>query len=254
MNFETYSKKQFESLGLNTPDARKLADQLQADVNEVVHEAVLPAFSNVIKRLNAEGHNLTNYDDIRAGAISFRDEPTEGQCHLRLVCDVVISAGYANAITLSEQARDSISNKLETLWDRYIDALHRFITLNTSLIVGLAGFVSFLPKLHGAGDTSTLLESKGFLFSGLVLLMLSLICVVSVRIWAQIFMEYEILQPKADVDKYFKGRVHFTKSYRLNPSSYVWQSVLVRFLTIFAALCFLVGLSLSLFFLYRNLP
>ena len=44
MNFEKYSKERFESLGLNTPAARKLADELQVDVNDEIHEAMLPAF------------------------------------------------------------------------------------------------------------------------------------------------------------------------------------------------------------------
>lgn len=44
MNFEKSSKQQFESLGRDTPAARQLADQLQADVNEQIHAAVLPAY------------------------------------------------------------------------------------------------------------------------------------------------------------------------------------------------------------------
>lgn len=102
MNFERYSKEQFESLGLNTLAARKLADELQLDVNEELQAAVLPAFLKIIERLNAQGHNLAAYDEIRAGDISFRDVPTEGQCCLRLGCDVVISAGYSHTRMIDE--------------------------------------------------------------------------------------------------------------------------------------------------------
>ena len=102
MNFEKYSKSQFASLGLDTPGARQLADELQDDVNEELHTAVLPAFLNVVERLNAQGHNLTAYDDIHAGDISFRDEPADGECYLRLGCDVVISAGYSDTMTVDE--------------------------------------------------------------------------------------------------------------------------------------------------------
>ena len=56
MNFEKYSKQRFESLGLNTPAARKLADELQIDVNDEIHEAVLSAFQQVVQRLNVQGH------------------------------------------------------------------------------------------------------------------------------------------------------------------------------------------------------
>ena len=102
MNFEKYSKRQFDSLGLDTPAARKLADELQDDVTEEIHSAVLAAFQNVVERLNAQGHNLKTDGEIRAGDIPFRDEPVEGQCYLRLGCDVVISAGYSHTMTVDE--------------------------------------------------------------------------------------------------------------------------------------------------------
>ena len=85
MNFHKYSKQQFESLGRDTPAARRLADELQADVNEQIHAAVLPAFIEIIEQLNATGHNLTVYDPMVAGDITFRDEPTDGNCYLRRV-------------------------------------------------------------------------------------------------------------------------------------------------------------------------
>ena len=99
MNFEKYSKQQFELLGLNNPAARKLADELEVDVNEEIHAAVLPAFMSIVERLNAQGHNLTVDDQIRVGDIAFRDEPIEGQCSLRLGSYVAISAGYAHTMT-----------------------------------------------------------------------------------------------------------------------------------------------------------
>jgi hypothetical protein len=102
MNFEKYSKQQFELRGLNTPAARKLADELQDDVTQEIHAAVLAAFLNVVERLNAQGHNLNPYDEIRAGDISFRDEPIKGQSCLRLGCDIVISAGYSHTMTVDE--------------------------------------------------------------------------------------------------------------------------------------------------------
>ena len=102
MNFEKYSKQQFDSLGRNTPAARRLADELQADVNEQLHAAVLPAFLKIVDRLNSTGHKLTEYEPIVPGDIGFRDEPVDGNCHLRFGCDVVISAGYADTITPDE--------------------------------------------------------------------------------------------------------------------------------------------------------
>ena len=66
MDFEKYSKQQFESLGLNTPAARMLADELQDDVNAEIHAVVLPAFLNIIERLNAQGHRLERYHETRS--------------------------------------------------------------------------------------------------------------------------------------------------------------------------------------------
>jgi hypothetical protein len=103
VNFEKYSKQQFESRGLSTPSSRKLADELQGDVTEEIQAAVLAAVRNVVEGLNACGHDLKPYGKIRAGDISFRDEPSEGQCHLRLACDFTISAGYAHTLTEAEE-------------------------------------------------------------------------------------------------------------------------------------------------------
>ena len=247
MNFEKYSKQRFELLGLDTPDARKLADDLQGDVNEEIHPAVRDALLNVIDQLKVQGHKVSVIDD-RPGDISFHDG---NQCRLRLGCNVVISAGYGHeSIPLSGKVKDSISKKLETTWERYIDAIHRFISINISLIIGLAGIVSLVPTLRGQGAP---LGSKNSLFWGFVLLVMSLVFQVSLRIWGQMFMEYEILQPQADVRKYFGLSPHYTSSYRFGPRTYRWLSRIMRVVTLLAAVSFLFGLSLSLRFLYQNL-
>jgi hypothetical protein len=99
MDFAKYSKVQFESLGINSPAARELADELQDDVAKEIHASVLAAFLKVVEGLNAQGHNLQPYDEISVGDISFRDERIEGQCLLRLAFDSIISAGYSHTIT-----------------------------------------------------------------------------------------------------------------------------------------------------------
>lgn len=102
MNFEKYCKQQFDAHGLNTLAARKLADELQDDVTEEIHAAVLSAFLHIVERLNAHGHNLLLDGESSAGDVSFRDEPVEGECYLRLGCNVVVSAGYAHTMTTDE--------------------------------------------------------------------------------------------------------------------------------------------------------
>ena len=101
MNYKKYSRQQFDSLGLDSPAARKLADELQDDVAKEIHGAVLTAFTLVVEELNTRGHNL-RADEIRIGDIAFRDGAADGQCYLRLGCDVVISAGYSHTLTVEE--------------------------------------------------------------------------------------------------------------------------------------------------------
>jgi hypothetical protein len=102
MDFEKYSKLQFESRGIDSPAARELADELQDDVAKEIHDSVLAAFLKVVEGLNAHGHSLQPYDEISIGDISFRDERVEGQCLLRLACDSIISSGYSHTITEHE--------------------------------------------------------------------------------------------------------------------------------------------------------
>lgn len=85
-------------LGLNTEASRKLADELQEDVSIEIHITVLEEFRKIIDALNAQGHTLKVDGEIKIGDMPFRDESKDGQCNLRLACDVVISAGYSETI------------------------------------------------------------------------------------------------------------------------------------------------------------
>jgi hypothetical protein len=98
MDYEKYSKQKFEERGLDTPEAGKLAEELQNDVAEEMHKAVSAAFLKIIDKLNAQGHNLESYGEISIGDLPFRDVADDGIYYLRLGCDVVISTGYANVI------------------------------------------------------------------------------------------------------------------------------------------------------------
>src|ERR1700741_3978614 len=113
MSFENYSKEKFESLGLNTPAGRKLADELQGEINKMIQPMVEPVFLDVIKQLNAQGHNLKRSADASGGRISFRDEPIKNQTCLRLGCDVVITAGYGHDRKLNPQLKKSVAEKLQ---------------------------------------------------------------------------------------------------------------------------------------------
>jgi hypothetical protein len=96
MNYAKYSKQLFDEKGLDSEQARQLADELETDVAKEIHKAVSAAFLKVINELNTQGHKLSPYGEIKVGDIPFRDESDDGVCHLRLACDVVISSGYAD--------------------------------------------------------------------------------------------------------------------------------------------------------------
>ena len=96
MDYAKYSKQQFAERGVDSPAAQQLADELADDVAAELHAVVLAAFLKIVDDLNAQGHNLALYGEAKVGDISFRDEPQEDFCFLRLACDTVISSGYAD--------------------------------------------------------------------------------------------------------------------------------------------------------------
>jgi hypothetical protein len=96
VNYTKYSKQQFAERGIDSSAARQLAGELENDVAAELHAVVSAAFLKIIDGLNAQGHNLALCGEAKVGDISFRDEPQEDFCFLRLACDTVISAGYAN--------------------------------------------------------------------------------------------------------------------------------------------------------------
>jgi hypothetical protein len=102
MNFKKYSQSEFDSLALDAAATRRLADELEDEVMQEIHEAVSTVFLSVIDALNREGHALKLDGEILSGEIAYRDEPMEGECKLRLACDVIVSAGYSDTKTVEE--------------------------------------------------------------------------------------------------------------------------------------------------------
>jgi hypothetical protein len=93
---EKFSAKRFESLGINSPEANRLASELETAVNEKLHQLIEPEFRLIIRALNSMGHNL-KVDECEVGSIGYRDDAEEHgeyHCKLRLGVDVVVSAGY----------------------------------------------------------------------------------------------------------------------------------------------------------------
>lgn len=97
---ERFSASAFEKLGINTEEARLLANLLADEVLKEMQKIVEPQFSKIITRLNEMGHNLKP-EAIAPGELSYRDdwEDDQGyQCKLRVALDLVVSTGYAHLI------------------------------------------------------------------------------------------------------------------------------------------------------------
>jgi hypothetical protein len=105
MDYAKYSQFEFNRCGLDSPEARALADDLQNDVLMELHQAVLPIFEEIVTRLNALGHRLTIYDSA-PGEVAFRDESKATECALRLAYGIVISAGYSHLCRPGEEANE----------------------------------------------------------------------------------------------------------------------------------------------------
>jgi hypothetical protein len=97
---EKFSKKSFSDAGLNTPESKKLADQLAQEIQAKIHISITQELNNIVENLNCMGHNLRLYEDIQPGDISYRDDNDEDgsnyECYLRLAVDTIISTGYSH--------------------------------------------------------------------------------------------------------------------------------------------------------------
>lgn len=90
-----------EAFAQRSPEeSRQLADQLQDEVSREMQHALESSFRAIVTKLNFLGHELKLYD-AGPGEISFRDDKKHADsyvCKLRLACDLIISAGYADTL------------------------------------------------------------------------------------------------------------------------------------------------------------
>ena len=98
MEYSKYSKEEFDKAGINSVQARLLADNLQEDVLQELNKEIESAILKIVSRLNDQGHDLSPYTKLVPGEYAFRGKENQGNCGLRLACDVVISAGYSHTI------------------------------------------------------------------------------------------------------------------------------------------------------------
>jgi hypothetical protein len=114
MDDKKFSKEQFDKCGIDSEAARMLADLLQQEVEQEIHNVVLLAMENIVQGLNREGHNLTS-SEAKVGNLSYMDVSLDGKVRLRLHCDVVISSGYAHMYPDDKTPEEIITDVVERL-------------------------------------------------------------------------------------------------------------------------------------------
>ena len=95
---ERFSASAFSSCGIDTDEARALADLLAEEVQKEMQPALEGQFARIIERLNEMGHSLRP-ESIALGELSYRDDDEDDQgyhCKLRVALDLVVSTGYAH--------------------------------------------------------------------------------------------------------------------------------------------------------------
>lgn len=97
-----FSKSSFMEEYQRDPSSRNLSDALEAEIQQEIHEVVMPKMLEIVERLNAMGHQLREYTPPIPGDISFRDEVQTAEGYvslLRVGLDTVVSVGFRDAIT-----------------------------------------------------------------------------------------------------------------------------------------------------------
>jgi hypothetical protein len=103
---ERFSATKFAECGIDSANAKHLAELLEDEILQEIHEVIQTKFSEIIEYLNNMGHNLKLKDLAAPGDISFRDDWVDNDgyhCKLRVGIDVVVSTGYAHLINISDE-------------------------------------------------------------------------------------------------------------------------------------------------------
>ena len=103
-----FSKTAFLGENARDPSSRRLSDELEAEVQRLLHDVVVQRVAEIVNQLNAYGHDLREYERPSPGVIALRDD-LEGErgyeCDLRLAVDTTVSVGFRD--TIDSLAADS---------------------------------------------------------------------------------------------------------------------------------------------------
>jgi hypothetical protein len=104
-----FGKERFRVEAEVSPGARDLADQLQAEVVQLLQDCVTTKMREIVSALNEQGHQLHFYYPPEPGHVAFRDDCRSGstnECDLRLAVDVVVSAGFRDTVPSTDEASE----------------------------------------------------------------------------------------------------------------------------------------------------
>jgi hypothetical protein len=96
VDYDKYTRAEFERLGHDTPEAKRLAMGLQADIEAELNALVRPAFMQILEGLRRRGHDLTVIDDTASPTLCVHavHEIAPDTWALNVAYDLTISTGY----------------------------------------------------------------------------------------------------------------------------------------------------------------
>jgi hypothetical protein len=102
---DRFSARAFAQCGIDSDEARKLADLLAEEIQVQIHKVAMAEMQAIARRLNSMGHELRLCEEPQPGDIEYRDDSGTGEnyrCKLRVGFDSVISTGYSHLYTGDE--------------------------------------------------------------------------------------------------------------------------------------------------------
>jgi hypothetical protein len=116
MNYDRFSKLEFEKKGHSTDAAHDLAVQLGKEVQVELYELIKPRMHEIAAALTARGHDLTNDTEHYPECICFREVGEEkGRIPgLILAVDIVITAGFPLTLSHEELRKMEEEEKLRS--------------------------------------------------------------------------------------------------------------------------------------------
>src|ERR1700761_8083993 len=96
MDYQRFSKAEFENRGHGSAEAHALAVELDKQVQSELYHLIKPRFQQIASELTRLGHDLTEDSKNYPGCICFREvgEEKERVPGLILAVDIVITTGY----------------------------------------------------------------------------------------------------------------------------------------------------------------